>query len=164
VTIVDRDTLHRTIDELPDDTLVELSRFVEFLNFERRREAQTDTSIQTEYSQSLPSHQLQEQLAHEATDKTMVMDDNFSWLERISVRLQAKFLIDLLLAVRRSCQSHSWSEVIQVIDHWKTVAESQPPFEPVNFPEGILQGYDFSPEFITETRKEIWAGFGKEPE
>lgn len=28
--------------------------------------------------------------------------------------------------------------------------------------EGILQGYDFSPEFIAEARREMWGNFGRE--
>jgi hypothetical protein len=43
-----------------------------------------------------------------------------------------------------------------------TDAQGQPPFNPVYFPEGILQGYEFSPEFIADARKELWAGFGKD--
>ena len=28
--------------------------------------------------------------------------------------------------------------------------------------EGILKGYDFSPEFIAEARREMWGNFGRE--
>src|SRR4029079_10528905 len=34
---------------------------------------------------------------------------------------------------------------------WQT--DAVPPFHPVYFPEGILQGFDFSPEYITTVRK-----------
>ena len=39
-------------------------------------------------------------------------------------------------------------------------SEATPPFRPVDFPEGIITGFDFSPEYIAEARKEIWAGTG----
>jgi hypothetical protein len=173
---VDRDVLHQTIDELPDDALAELARFIKFLQFKRRRDGQTDVDAQTHYSQSIQSRQLREQLARDYDELTTMYgeladetrrplegDDNFSWLEQVPSELQTEFLMDLLSATRRSRQSHDWSEVIRIIERWKAIAEGRPPFEPVNFPEGILEGYDFSPEFIAEARKELWAGFGKEP-
>lgn len=46
---------------------------------------------------------------------------------------------------------------------WQPTTEEQPPFNPVYFPEGILQGSDFSPESIAKARKDLWAGFGKDP-
>jgi len=174
MTTIDRDTLHQTIDELPDDTLTELARFIDFLQFKHRRDGQVGVDAQAHYSHSIQSRQLREQLAQdydeladELADEVWLpleRDDNFSWLRHVPVELQTEFLMNLLLATRRSRQSHDWSEVIQIVERWQAIAKGQPPFEPVNFPEGVLQGYDFSPKFIAETRKEMWAGFGKEPE
>jgi hypothetical protein len=170
MTIIDRDALHQIIDELPDDALTGLAWFIEFLQFKHWRDVQADVDVQAQYAQSIQSRQLREQLARdydELADEVWLpleRDDSFSWLKHVPVELQTEFLMDLLLATRRSRQSHDWSEVIQIVERWKAVAKGRPPFEPVNFPEGILQGYDFSPEFIAEARKEMWAGFGKEPE
>ena len=62
---IDRNGLHQTIDELPDDILTDLAWFVEFLQFKRQRVEQTDTDALARYSQSMPSHQLREQLARD---------------------------------------------------------------------------------------------------
>lgn len=174
MTAIDRDTLHQAINELPDDTLTELVRFIEFLQFKHRRDGQVGVDDQSRYSHSIQSRQLREQfaqgydeLADELADEVWLpleRDDSLLWLKHVPVELQTGFLMDLLLATRRSRQSHNWSEVIQIVERWQALAKGQPPFEPVNFPEGVLQGYDFSPAFIAETRKEMWAGFGKETE
>ena len=34
-------------------------------------------------------------------------------------------------------------------------------YEPVQFPGRIIADVDFSPEYIAEARKELWAGFGE---
>jgi hypothetical protein len=39
-------------------------------------------------------------------------------------------------------------------DHEKD--ETRRPFKPVNLPEGILVGYEFSPELIAEARRIMW--------
>jgi len=78
MTTVQRNTLYRAIDTLPDSALVELSQFVEFLQFKAQLEP-----VET------------------------------------------------------------------------------PPFNPVDFPEGLLSEFDFSPEYIAEARKELWIGFEK---
>lgn len=62
---VDRDILHQLIDELPDDALAELARFVEFLQFSRQHDKQARLDAQIHYSQSIPSRQLREQLARD---------------------------------------------------------------------------------------------------
>lgn len=49
------------------------------------------------------------------------------------------------------------------IDTFFAILKGPPLFNPVYFPEGILQGYDFSPEFIADARKEMWARFGEDP-
>lgn len=33
---------------------------------------------------------------------------------------------------------------------------NEPPFRPVHFPEGILAGYDFSPDVLKEARRIMW--------
>lgn len=83
---IKRNTLYQTIDRLPENTLLELARFIEFLQFKSQRDVR-------------------------------VNDD--------------------------------------------TATKGEPPFNPVYFPEGILQGYEFSPEFIADARKELWAAFGE---
>lgn len=40
-------------------------------------------------------------------------------------------------------------------------SEETPLFRPVYFPEGVIPGFDFSPEYIIAARKEIWAGVGE---
>ena len=82
---IERNTLYQTIDRLPENTLIELTRFIEFLQFKSRRDVQANEG---------------------------------------------------------------------------TATKGETPFNPVYFPEGILQGYEFSPEFIADARKELWAGFG----
>jgi hypothetical protein len=89
---IERNALYQAIDKLPEHRLIELARFIEFLQFK----SQQDDLVHT--------------ASHEDTD-----------------------------------------------------TQGQPPFNPVYFPEGILQGYDFSPEFIADARKELWAGFGEGP-
>jgi len=95
---IERDVLHQAIDKLPENSLIELARFLEFLQFESQRDRWT----------------------------------NKAW---------------------RSTKSRFVDE--------DAATEEQPPFRSVYFPEGILQGYEFSPEFIADARKELWAGFGK---
>ncbi len=85
---IEHDALYQAIDKLPENTLIELARFIEFLQFKSQRDAQ-------------------------------VSEDT---------------------------------------------AAKETPFNPVYFPEGILQGYEFSPEFIADARKELWASFGAGPE
>ena len=82
---IERHTLYQAIDILPENTLIELARFIEFLQFKSQHDAQVNEDAAT---------------------------------------------------------------------------KGEPPFNPVYFPEGILQGYEFSPEFIAAARKELWAGFG----
>ena len=84
-TMIEHDALYQAIDELPENTLIELARFIEFLQFKSQRDAQANED---------------------------------------------------------------------------TATEGKPPFNPVYFPEGILRGYEFSPEFIADARKELWTGFG----
>lgn len=82
---IERNTLYQAIDRLPENTLIELTRFIEFLQFKSRRDAQANKD---------------------------------------------------------------------------TATKGKITFNPVYFPEGILQGYEFSPEFIADARKELWTGFG----
>ena len=48
----------------------------------------------------------------------------------------------------------------------KKKASAKPPFDPTDAIrlDGLLKGYDFSPEFIRETRQEIWSNFAVENE
>ncbi|MCP4538808.1 MAG: DUF2281 domain-containing protein, partial [Chloroflexi bacterium] len=82
---IKHDALYQAIDKLPENTLIELARFIEFLQFKSQRDAQVSDDMAT---------------------------------------------------------------------------KDEPPFNPVYFPEGILQDYEFSPEFIAGARKELWTGFG----
>lgn len=75
MTTLDRNGLHQTIDELPEDILIELAWFVEFLQFKRQRVEQTDTDALARYSQSMPSHQLREQLAQDYDDLAAMYDE-----------------------------------------------------------------------------------------
>lgn len=95
---IQRDALYQAIDKLPKNTLIELARFVEFLQFK----VQQDEQI---------------------TDQWELSKDN---------KIE-----------------------------WQTETEELPPFNPVHFPEGILKGFDFSPEYIAEARKELWVGFAE---
>lgn len=95
---IQRDTLHQAIDKLPESELIELAKFIEFLQFKVQQDAQ-------------PS------------DVWELAEDND-------------------------------------VD-WQPETEEKPLFNPVYFPEGILKGFDFSPEYITGARKELWAGFGE---
>jgi len=38
-------------------------------------------------------------------------------------------------------------------------SSEKPLFNPVHFPEAIVSDVDFSPEYIAQARKELWAGF-----
>jgi hypothetical protein len=48
----------------------------------------------------------------------------------------------------------------------KKKATADPPFDPTDAIrlDGLLKGYDFSPEFIKEARREIWHKFAVEDE
>jgi hypothetical protein len=85
---IERDALYRAIDRLPENTLIELARFIEFLQFKSQHDAQVNED---------------------------------------------------------------------------TTTKEKPPFNPVYFPGGILQGYEFSPEFIADARKELWTGLQSVP-
>ena len=65
MSVVERDTLHQAIDKLPDNSLGELAQFVEFLQFKRQHDRQIGAQVQLEYSQSLQTHQIREQLAQD---------------------------------------------------------------------------------------------------
>lgn len=78
------ESLYEQIKELPQESLAEVSRFVEFLHFKVERE-QSEANSEVEKKLSAPIH-----------------------------------IRDL---------------------------------------EGILEGYDFSPEFIAETRREMWKNY-----
>jgi len=45
--------------------------------------------------------------------------------------------------------------------HTQDIKGDTVPFKPVNLPEGILEGYDFSPELIAQARHELWATLEK---
>jgi hypothetical protein len=94
---IQRDALHQAIDELPESTLIELAKFIEFLQFKIQR-------------------------AEPVSNVWELPENN-----------------DI---------------------NWFPGTEETPPFNPVHFPEGILKGFDFSPEYIAEARKELWAGVG----
>jgi hypothetical protein len=94
---IQRDALHQAIDKLPENALIELTRFVEFLQFKVQQDEQ---SI-----------------------------DQWELAEVNRLEEQAKI--------------------------------EEQPFNPDYFPEGILQGFDFSPEYIAKARKELWIGFGE---
>ncbi len=89
---IQRDTLHQAIDKLPENALIELARFIEFLQFKIQHNEQISE-------------------AWETSDDSYTVGDT----------------------------------------------EKTPPFNPVHFPEGILKGFDFSPEYIAEARKELWS-------
>jgi len=95
---VQRDALHRAIDDLPENTLIELAKFVEFLQFKVRHDEQIGNQW------------------------TLSKGDDIDW---------------------------------------QPETEEPPPFNPVHFPEGILEGFDFSPEYIAKARIALWAGFGE---
>lgn len=40
--------------------------------------------------------------------------------------------------------------------------QERPRFKEVISLEGLWEGYDFSPEFIAEARRELWRGMGRE--
>ena len=48
----------------------------------------------------------------------------------------------------------------------KKKASAKPPFDPTDAIrlDGLLKGYDFSPEFIKEARQEMWSKFAVENE
>ena len=96
--IIQRDALHQAIDRLPEGMLIELVRFIEFLQFKIQHDEQI---------------------------------------------------------------SEVWELLEESDIEWLPETEQPPPFKPVYFPEGILKGVDFSPEYIAEARKELWAGFGE---
>jgi hypothetical protein len=83
---IQRATLHQAIDQLPEDALIDLAKFIEFLQFK------------VQYDEP---------------------------------------------------------------DNLEQEAKDPPSFNPVFFPEDILKGVDFSPEYLKEARKELWTGFGK---
>lgn len=166
MSVVKQDALHRAIDHLSADQLVKVADFITLLQSTQVQGEALETDSQLRYSQSSRLHQLREQLTQKYNesvneDNPALVEEEFAWLEQIPEELQAEFLLDLLLAAHQAQQSHNWSEVIRVIKYWKAIAKNEPPFEPVNFPEGLLKGYDFSPEFIAQARKEMWGGFGE---
>jgi hypothetical protein len=82
-----------------------------------------------------------------------------------------------VMSVQDLFENQSPEEIEELFDTWGqrgfedtpsdtffATLKGQPPFNPVYFPEGILQGYEFSPEFIADARKELRAGFGEDPE
>jgi hypothetical protein len=156
--------LHQAIDQLSEDQLTKLANFVEHL--QHAEDEEIEGEVQLRYSQSPQLLQLREGLMQKYgelvnEDRWFLAEEEFSWLEQIPLKSKGEFLLDLLLAVEQSQQNHDWSEVIRTVKSWKVIASGEPPFEPVYFPEGILKGYDFSPELINQARKEMWAGFGQ---
>lgn len=97
VTDIQRDALHQAIDQLPEEVLVELAKFIQFLQFKVQHDEQSDT----------------------------------------------------------------WETIVHDMD-LSLKTEGEPPFNPVYFPEGLLKGVDFSPEYIKEARKEFWVGLGED--
>lgn len=95
---IQRDALHQAIDKLPENALIELVNFVEFLQFKAQQ-------------------------AEQITDQGELSKDD-------KLEGQAE-------------------------------TEEPPLFNPVYFPEGILEGFDFSPEYIAAARKALWVGFGE---
>ena len=86
--IIQRDALHRAIDTLPESALVELAKFIDFLQFKTHYNEQSDNLWQ---------------LSEDTT--------TYQQFEKVGEPLL---------------------------------------FNPVYFPEGIIKGIDFSPEYITE--------------
>jgi hypothetical protein len=96
---IQRDALHQAIDQLPEDVLDELAKFIQFLQFKVQHDEQSDDL--------------------EREEKNTDIDSPLN-------------------------------------------AEGRSPFNPVYFPEGLLKGVDFSPEYIKEARREFWAGLGED--
>lgn len=96
---IQRDALHQAIDQLPEDVLDELAKFIQFLQFKVQH------------------------------------DEQSSDLER---------------------------ETQSIDTDWSLKTEGKPVSNPVYFPEGLLKGVDFSPEYIKEARKEFWVGLGED--
>ena len=100
--IIQRDDLHKAIDKLPESALIELAKFVDFLQFKSHYDEQPGD------------------LWNLSEDKT---------------------------AYRQS----------EKVDEPSL-------FSPVHFAEGVIKGIDFSPEYIAEVRKELWANFREDAE
>lgn len=96
IKMTQRDTLHHAIDKLPENTLIELAKFIEFLRFKVES---------SDLLNNMPG------LADNDSDRPL-----------------------------------------------ETGQKAE--FNPVYFPEGILKGFDFSPEYISAARKQLWAGVG----
>jgi len=166
MSMIDQKKLHQAIDQLSEDQLIKLAHFIDQLQSPELQDEKVEGETQLRYSQSPQLLQLREGLMQKYgelvdEDRSFLAEEEFSWLEQIPLKSKSEFLLDLLLAVEQSQQNHDWSEVIQTVKSWKIVASGEPPFEPVYFPEGILKGYDFSPELISQARKEMWAEFGQ---
>lgn len=84
-------------------------------------------------------------------------------------KLPEKTLVELAEFIEflqfKTRQDESLSEPGELLQEnksgWQPDPAVSPPFTPVHFPEGILQGFDFSPEYIANARQEMWAGLGK---
>ncbi|GAB4410201.1 MAG: hypothetical protein Fur0044_03860 [Anaerolineae bacterium] len=93
---------------------------------------------------------IQRNVLHEAIDK--LPENALDELAKFIEFLQFKIQYDEFSAVPNLIKESDMN--------WQIETQNNPPFNPVHFPEGILTGFDFSPEYIATARKELWLGIG----
>lgn len=162
MTTVERKAIHHLIDELSDDQLELLGTFLKYIQSQQSSEPKSEiyAGLHSQHSPQLREQPLQIYEKTVEAPHPFSKPESFAWLAQISGEQQTQFLVELLQATHHGQESHDWSALLDVIAHWQKLAKTQPTFEPVIFPEGLLEGTDFSPEFIAEARKDLWAGFG----
>lgn len=74
-------------------------------------------------------------------------------------------LIDSIYEQARRLPPDSLAELAKYVEYLQYKASGQLAQAPANGDvlrrlDGILEGYDFSPELLAEARQELWRGFG----
>lgn len=129
---VDRDALHRLLDELPDEKVAELIRLLQ----------QSGEAFSTPAYEQAPSEkQIKESIVADYQTPVETLDEvaekqesssrsELAWLNQLSPGLRFRLLIELVMTINRQEQVGNWVEVSRVLQRWKVVARCPDGFDP----------------------------------
>jgi hypothetical protein len=128
VTTVDRDALHRLIDGLPDEKLVELVHILQ--QSDKTLYEQTPSATQIK-ERVVADYRIPAEPLDEAGEKQEpAPESELAWLNQLSAGLRFRLLIELVMMIHRQEQVGNWIEVTRTLKRWKVIAQCPDGLDP----------------------------------